>query len=103
MAGVDIDFSDIKLEIFVDFVGEDGKLKSRKLEKLRSKDDFDDKKKKRRVFLFKFFFCLKFFMYLILYLYLYIVCINIIWLRFLMYRFFVSYLIGILIVFNNII
>lgn len=103
MAGVDIDFSDIKLEIFVDFVGEDGKLKSRKLEKLCSKDDFDDKKKKRRVFFFKFFFCLKFFMYLILYLYLYIVCINIIWLRFLMYCFFVSYLIGILIVFNNII
>lgn len=48
LGGVDIDSSDTKSEISVDSAGEDGKLKSRKLEKSRSKDDLDDKKKKRR-------------------------------------------------------
>lgn len=54
LGGVDIDSSDTKSEISVDSAGEDGKPKSRKLEKSRSKDDLDDKKKKRRVPLPKF-------------------------------------------------
>lgn len=101
LVGVDIDSSDTKSEISVDSAGEDGKLKSRKLEKSRSKDDLDDKKKKRRVLFPKFLFCSKLLMYLILHLYLYTVCINITWSRFLMYRFSVSYLTGRFTVFNN--
>lgn len=48
----DIDSSDTKSEISVDSAGEDIKLKSKKPEKSRSRDDLDDKKKKRRVGVF---------------------------------------------------
>lgn len=97
LGGVDIDSSDTKSEISVDSAGEDGKLKSRKLEKSRSKDDLDDKKKKRRVPFPKFLSVLKLFIYLIWHLYIYTVCINITRLRFIMFCFSVSCLTGIFI------
>lgn len=49
MAIMDVDSSDTKSEISVDSAGEDSKFKSKMLEKSRSRDDPEDKKKKRRV------------------------------------------------------